>query len=251
MVRGSFVKRASPLNRRASGRITAVIPPRFRSNHRRVLGLGRPMALLAAAALAACGIAGPEAVPSPAAPEASAFAPQGEPTSLSPAPSSSPTGCVRQPTTPDAEGPFYKPGAPERSTLVEPGMAGERLVLSGTVMTADCAPVAGVELDFWQTDSAGVYDNAGFRLRGRVSAGADGSYRLETILPGLYPGRPAHIHVKVHTPDGRILTTQIYFEGEAFGSAEAFADPSQLAQLAGAPDGGYSADFDFVVPPPG
>ncbi len=42
-----------------------------------------------------------------------------------------------------------------------------------------------------------------------------GRYTLETIVPGEYPGRTQHIHVKVQAPNGPILTTQIYFPGVA------------------------------------
>ncbi len=130
--------------------------------------------------------------------------------------------------------------------LVEPGMAGDRLDLFGLVVSANCAPVAGARLDFWQTDTAGVYDNAGYRLRGQVITDDDGAYRLETILPGLYPGRPAHLHVKVTPPGGPTLTTQIYFHGEAYGSAEAFISPTQLARFDPTTDG-LTAEFDFVL----
>ena len=43
--------------------------------------------------------------------------------------------------------------------------------------------------------------------------GADGGYRLKTILPGLYESRTRHIHFDVKgTKSG--ITTQMYFEGE-------------------------------------
>jgi len=60
--------------------------------------------------------------------------------------------------------------------------------------------VGGALLDFWQADAAGDYDNTGFRLRGHQFSGADGRFRLATVVPGLYPGRTRHIHVKVQRP---------------------------------------------------
>jgi protocatechuate 3,4-dioxygenase beta subunit len=124
------------------------------------------------------------------------------------------TGCST-PTPADTEGPFYKAGAPTRASLLEPDARGERLVLDGRVLGADCKPVPGALLDFWQADDRGEYDNAGFRYRGKVTADAEGRYRIETILPAEYPGRPRHIHVKVQRPGGRTLTTQLYFPGES------------------------------------
>jgi len=83
------------------------------------------------------------------------------------APSLAQTQCGA-PTPRDMEGPFYKAGAPLRDSLVEPGAAAERLVLSGRVLGADCSPVAGATLDFWHADEKGDYDNEGFRYRGRA-----------------------------------------------------------------------------------
>jgi len=113
------------------------------------------------------------------------------------------------------EGPFYTPSAPQRSSLIEPGAKGERLVLTGRVVSAQCRPVAKALLDFWHCDETGAYDNAGFRYRGHLFADAEGRFRLETIFPAIYPGRARHIHVKVQAPGRRILTTQLYFPGDA------------------------------------
>lgn len=172
------------------------------------------------------------------------------PTTVSTA-ASTPTVCSLESTAPDGEGPYYTPGAPERSSLIEPGMQGTPLSLSGRVLTTDCAPLPGAILDFWQADAAGAYDNVGFRLRGRLTVSDDGSYRLETVVPGLYPGRPAHIHVKVIVASGEALTTQIYFEGEAYGSAGAFVHPTLLTRLEPGTDGGLTAEFNFVAGAPG
>ena len=79
----------------------------------------------------------------------------------------------------------------------------------------DCKPVAGALLDFWQADGEGEYDNEGFRLRGHQYTDAQGRFRLSTVVPGLYPGRTRHIHVRVQPKGGRVLTTQLYVPGEA------------------------------------
>ena len=119
-----------------------------------------------------------------------------------------------EPTPAETAGPFFSPGSPQRTSLIEAGMKGTRLVVSGRVVTRGCRPVAGALLDFWQADDAGNYDNEGFRLRGHQFADRDGRFRLETIVPGVYPGRTRHIHVRVQAPRGRVLTTQLYFPGE-------------------------------------
>jgi protocatechuate 3,4-dioxygenase beta subunit len=150
------------------------------------------------------------------------------------------SGCGA-PTPADIEGPFYKPGAPARASLLEPAGKGEKLVLSGMVRAADCRPLAGVKLDFWQADAGGAYDNQGYRYRGVVTSDAQGRYQLETILPPPYMGRPRHIHVKLHRPGGKLLTTQLYFPGESRG-----ADPGLIVKLENR-DGTRIAGFDFVL----
>jgi len=150
-------------------------------------------------------------------------------------------------TPPLTEGPFYKTGSPRRTSLVEPGMSRMKLTVTGYVLSrGDCKPVAGAWLDFWQADEGGRYDNAGFRLRGHQFTDTTGTYYLETVMPGLYPGRTRHIHVKVRPPQGPTLTTQIYFSGEPRNEADRIFDP---ALVAGVRDvaGGKVATFNFLV----
>ena len=109
-----------------------------------------------------------------------------------------------EPTPRETAGPFYTPDSPLRSSLIEPGTRGTRIVVAGTVFAADCRPVAGALLDFWHADDDGEYDNVGYKLRGHLFTDANGRYRLETIVPGIYPGRTRHYHVRVQAPKGRI-----------------------------------------------
>jgi protocatechuate 3,4-dioxygenase beta subunit len=118
------------------------------------------------------------------------------------------------PTDAQTEGPYYTPNTPRRSNLVTAGLRGIPLLVTGDVVDTQCRPVRGALLDFWQADAAGQYDDQGYRLRGHQFADARGRYALRTVVPGLYPGRTRHIHVKVQRPHGKILTTQLYFPGE-------------------------------------
>jgi protocatechuate 3,4-dioxygenase beta subunit len=117
-------------------------------------------------------------------------------------------------TPEETAGPFFKPRSPERASLLEPGMKGTRLELSGRVLGRNCRPIAGALVDFWHADDGGAYDNDGFRLRGHQYTDNHGGYRLSTILPGVYTGRTRHIHVRVQPAGGQVLTTQLYFPGE-------------------------------------
>jgi protocatechuate 3,4-dioxygenase beta subunit len=129
------------------------------------------------------------------------------------------------PTPAQTEGPYFTPSSPRRASLLEAGLGGQRLVIAGTVLATDCRPVERALLDFWQADDAGEYDNQGYRLRGHQFSDADGRWRLETVLPGIYTGRTRHIHVKVQAPDGPVLTTQLYFPGEPDNDRDGIFSP--------------------------
>jgi protocatechuate 3,4-dioxygenase beta subunit len=135
------------------------------------------------------------------------------------------------PTPEQTEGPFYTPDTPRRSNLVLAGVSGAPLLLTGDVVDTRCRPVRGALLDFWQADSAGEYDNDGFRLRGHQFADARGRFGLRTIVPGLYPGRTRHIHVKVQRPHGQVLTTQLYFPGEPRNRTDSIFDGALLMDI--------------------
>jgi len=152
-------------------------------------------------------------------------------------------------TPPEEEGPFFKPSSPERSSLLEGGTAGTRLVISGAVLSRQCQPHANALLDFWQADDSGNYDNRGFSLRGHQYTDAQGRFTLETIVPGLYPGRTRHIHVKLQVAGGPILTTQIYFSGEARNRTDRLYNPSLEISVQDVADGKLGG-FNFVVDGP-
>ena len=162
-------------------------------------------------------------------------------TTLTPTPA-----CGGHATPTQTEGPYFKPSSPERVSLLEPEMRGRRLVVTGVVRGTDCKPVPRALLDFWQADAGGRYDNAGFRLRGHQLTDAEGRYRLETVLPGVYPGRTRHIHVKVQPSGGRLLTTQLYFPGESQNRSDGLFRKALLVRTA--KNAGWLAGrFDFVV----
>lgn len=115
-------------------------------------------------------------------------------------------------TQAQTEGPYYKADTPETNSFFEEGMRGTHLILVGYVLDPNCQPLPNAWLDFWQADTNGEYDNAGYRLRGHQFTDAQGRYYLDTILPGLYSSRPIeHIHVKLRADGGGEITTQLYF----------------------------------------
>jgi len=151
-----------------------------------------------------------------------------------------------EPTPSQTEGPFYKPKTPKRDNLIEKGMTGTPIVISGVVHDTKGNAIAGALLDFWQCDADGEYDNDGFRLRGHQFASDKGEFKLETIVPGLYPGRTRHIHVRVQKPNGRILTSQLYFPGEPRNDGDGIFDKRLLLKVS-EKEGKKQGRFDFVL----
>jgi protocatechuate 3,4-dioxygenase beta subunit len=151
-----------------------------------------------------------------------------------------------EPTRQQTAGPFFLPRSPQRTSLLEPGVIGTRIVLTGRVYSTRCRAVSGALLDFWHANDGGEYDVAGFRLRGHQFADSEGRYRLETIVPGLYPGRTRHIHVTVQPPNGSILTTQLYFPAEQRNARDSLFDRRLLMTIDN--DGERNAArFDFFL----
>ena len=231
------------------------------SRRRVVLG---GLGAAAAAVLAACGrdggsdaapaaqasttTAGPAgSAPTTAAAPAPTAAPA-QTNNVSPATTLAPTPECRDAddvTPAQTEGPYFKASSPER-TNIRGTAAGTKLVLTGTVVTTDCKPVARALVDFWQADGAGAYDNSGFGFRGHQFTDAQGRYSLESVVPGLYPGRTRHIHVKVQPSGGRVLTTQLYFPGEARNASDGIYRKECEVSMSDAADG-KNAAFTFVL----
>ena len=141
------------------------------------------------------------------------------------------------------EGPHYLPNTPERATLREAGMAGDPLLITGYVLDANCAPIPGAWLDFWQADASGLYDSTSFRLRGHQFTDADGRFRLDTIIPGPADGRPRHLYVKVQAPGGPLLTTQLFFPDDPANPI----DPDFRSELLLTFNDAQTTAFDFVI----
>jgi protocatechuate 3,4-dioxygenase beta subunit len=151
-----------------------------------------------------------------------------------------------KPTLAQTEGPFFKPSSPERIELIEAGMAGQPIELFGFVLSRDCKAIAGALLEFWQADDKGQYDNSGFRLRGHQFTDLEGRFRLRSIVPGAYVGRTRHFHVKVQPRGGRVLTTQLYFPGEARNRSDGLFRKELLIRTA-KNEGWPAGRFDFVL----
>ena len=134
-------------------------------------------------------------------------------------------------TPAQTEGPFYPAGFPadmDGDLVQVRGQAaqamGQVLHLQGRVIDLAGAARGGAMVEIWQCDAQGIYDHprqsgrdkrdAAFQGYGRMLVDAGGRYSFRTLKPVAYPGRTPHIHLKVATADGRILTSQFYVAGD-------------------------------------
>ncbi|MCG8337904.1 MAG: intradiol ring-cleavage dioxygenase [Proteobacteria bacterium] len=147
--------------------------------------------------------------------------------------------------TPSAsEGPYWKSGSPLRKTLYQPGDSGQRITVVGKVLDSVGNPIKGAKVDIWQADAGGNYDNRGFDYRGHVLSDAQGGYGFNTVKPGIYPSRTPHIHIKISTPEGRDLTTQLYFPDYSRRNERDFLFDKRLLVTW---ESESQARFDFVL----
>ncbi len=159
-------------------------------------------------------------------------------------------------TPSQTEGPFYPTALPADTD-------NDRRVLD-----LNGKPVEGALIEIWQCDAQGIYDHprqpgrerrdSAFQGYGRMMA-ADGRYSFRTLRPVAYPGRTPHIHVKVATAGGGLLTSQFYIAGEPGNERDgifraAARDPRQreriemrLAPAPGLETGALATTMDIVV----
>jgi hydroxyquinol 1,2-dioxygenase len=136
------------------------------------------------------------------------------------------------------EGPFHIPGAPEfaNGESMAKDAPGLPCFVTGTVRSLNGKAIADAELDLWQTDGEGLYeDQRGSEepwMRGIYRTRADGSYSIRTVAPVSYTipmdgtvgalmshtnishMRPAHIHFAISAPGYLELVTHLFQKGD-------------------------------------
>ena len=175
-------------------------------------------------------------------------------------------------------GPFYVPRSPHYSndaSIVLDDDSGERLHVHGTVSSTDGKPIAGAEIDVWQTATHGMYavqepgkqdpDN----LRGIFTSGDDGHYSFWTVRPVVYsipddgpvgqlleannrhPNRAAHTHLMVRAPGYHTVATHIFDADSAYLDSDAVfgVRDSLVVKFEPQADGTLAAPFDVVLTP--
>lgn len=198
----------------------------------------------------------------------------------------SPTGC----TNSSVLGPFHILGAP--SLPVGGDMIGDndgqQVVVEGYVRDMEGNPIAGANIEIWQTANNGLYSNQDsaqeeYNLRASMTTGEDGRYALSTIRPapylvptdgpvgelldatGRHAWRPSHLHFIIQADGFRSLVTEVFPSDDPYLDQDAVfgvrsdlvmeyapGDKAALADDLVAKDSlsenFAKVDFDFILP---
>ncbi|WP_375459473.1 dioxygenase [uncultured Enterovirga sp.] len=185
-------------------------------------------------------------------------------------------------------GPFWRansPRTPNGGSIVRSETQGPVLFVEARVTDPGRRPLAGVEVDVWQSSPVGLYENqdsdqADMNLRGKFTTDEDGRTSFRSVKPAGYPVptdgpvgellraqgrhefRPAHLHFLCFKPGMKTLITQVFVDDdERLHSDVVFGVTSHLigdfrlrgpAEPPPAPDVSgkwYSLRCDFVMEP--
>lgn len=177
------------------------------------------------------------------------------------------------------EGPYYVPDAPTQNSPATIEMRddepGTPLRFYGQVRAVDGTPLKNAKVELWHADDLGFYSQFApglpeWNLRGTFIADDEGNFEIFTKQPapyqiptdgacgqliaaaGWHAWRPAHLHLKVSAPGYDLLTTQLYFTGDAHLSddvASAVKPELVLNPKPAASGEGVEERYDFVLDP--
>jgi catechol 1,2-dioxygenase len=182
-------------------------------------------------------------------------------------------------------GPFWRMNPPRTDnggSIVRSLTPGPELFVSCTIKDASGLPVAGAEIDVWQSSPVGLYENqddtqADMNLRGKFVADGQGRFSFRSVKPAGYPVptagpvgellraqqrhpyRPAHLHFLIYKPDFKTLITQVFVDDDkylgsdaVFGVTRALIGDYRRHDSGALPAPGveppwYTLDYNFVV----
>ena len=184
-------------------------------------------------------------------------------------------------------GPFWRmssPPTPNGGSIVRSPTPGPALFVKAWFRDRGGRPVAGAEVDIWQSSPEGLYENqdpkqADMNLRGKFHTDADGHISFRSVKPAGYPipidgpvgdllraqrrhnMRPAHLHVLASKEGFKTLISQVYVPDDPhletdvqFGVTRRLIGNYVRHEGEPAPEPGiegawYSLDYDFVMEP--
>ena len=177
------------------------------------------------------------------------------------------------------EGPYYVPDSPAQNTPatlpMRDGEPGTPLLFQGQITNVAGEPLQGAKVEIWHADDLGFYsqfapDLPEWNLRGTVLADDEGRFQVHTVQPapyqiptdgacgqliaaaGWHAWRPAHIHLKVSAPGHQLITSQLYFPGDAHNEDDiaSAVKPELMLDVREREDGqGRVTTYDFRLDP--
>jgi catechol 1,2-dioxygenase len=139
-------------------------------------------------------------------------------------------------------GPFWRLNSPRTEnggTIVRSPTPGPALFVKTCFRDVEGRPVAGAEVEVWQSSPEGFYENqdpgqADMNLRGKFTTGADGHIAFRSVKPAGYPipvdgpvgdllraqgrhnMRPAHLHFLASKEGFKTLISQVYVNDDPY-----------------------------------
>jgi catechol 1,2-dioxygenase len=191
------------------------------------------------------------------------------------------------PTDANMLGPFWRmssPATPNGGSIVRSPTPGPALFVRAWFRDGEGRPVAGAEVDIWQSSPEGLYENqdptqADMNLRGKFRTDAEGHISFRSVKPAGYPipidgpvgdllraqgrhnMRPAHLHVLARKDGFKTLISQVYVNDDPylesdvqFGVTRRLIGNYVLHDSEPAPEPGtegpwYSLEYTFVMEP--
>jgi catechol 1,2-dioxygenase len=137
-------------------------------------------------------------------------------------------------------GPFWRANSPRTAnggSIVRSATPGPELFVNCDVVDIAGNPIAGADVDVWQSSPVGLYENqddtqADMNLRGKFTTDAAGRFSFRSVKPAGYPVptdgpvgellraqnrhpyRPAHIHFLGFKPGYKTLITQVFVDDD-------------------------------------
>jgi protocatechuate 3,4-dioxygenase, beta subunit len=138
------------------------------------------------------------------------------------------------PTPAQTLGPFYPRSPSQRPADIDPDLIvvngtqvvtkGMPIYLTGRVLARSGQAVQNALVEIWQCDANAIYHHPdggdeshrdpAFQGYGQTRTDETGAFHFRTIKPVPYPGRTAHIHVRVQTDGKGSLATQLHLPDE-------------------------------------
>ncbi len=182
-----------------------------------------------------------------------------------------------RPTQANNLGPFYRAGAPlcaNGDSIVRSPTPGPALVFQGKVRDDNGRPIAGAEVDVWQSSPKGLYENqdpaqAEMNLRGCFVTDEQGAFSFRSVKPAGYPVptdgptgvllaaqkrhnmRPAHLHFLICKPGFKTIASQVYDPDDPYLETDSQFGVTRalIGNFTRSESGGYELHFTFVLEP--